>query len=1555
MTYNNRNKQQKRAKQFLKKPFEIMLFVIVLLILAGSGFAHRRNDADAVYGNYLDNTNIFAVMNSAIGGIGNMPPVANNDAAITSKDMPVNINVIANDTDPDGTIDPATVVIASNPSNGTAVPNSDGTVTYTPDTGFVGADSFTYTVQDNEGAISNEATVTVTVVSGTHVFTAYNDLSWSAGQADTRVTLYTTGQSGLLKDYFSGTNTAATLTIAGGYIDSNNTPVQGSNANIGTDAYAVFNGIVDSVGLISYSTTNLTFTFTGLDPDLNYEFVLFGNRNNTSYTNRMTTTTISDIMSFTNASTPGATFSGATDPSVTIVNGYNTINGYVARFININPGADGDMLITVSSPTGQFYANALMLRATRTSGTTPPEVIGTSPANGTTGVGVNSVITATFSETMDAGSITTSTFLVNDGISNIGGTVTYSGTTATFTPSGPLAHFTKYTATITTGVRGVEGNAMPADYVWSFTTAADGVMSGLQAYYKFDEGAGTSAADASGNGNNGTLFNGPVWTTGKINSALSFDGVNDYVEVPNSTSLNPVNFVTVSAWIYPTAPGQSNDSKIIAKRHQTLANDNYSLGFISESRPEARIVIGGSMKSIYGPVLSLNAWHHLVGVYDGSTLKLYVNGTEVNSVAASGSLDTSTHPLRIGTRAVDPVNRYFKGSIDEVYVFNRALSDQEVLSLFNPTASPDTTPPEVISTNPVSGATGVGVNSVITATFSEAMDAGSITTSTFLVNDGISNIGGTVTYSDTTATFAPSAPLTHSTTYTATITTGVRDLAGNAMMADYTWGFTTAADGVMSGLQAYYKFDEGTGTVATDSSGNNRNGAIHGATWTTGKIGGALSFDGDDYVTIPRMNYDEISVSAWFNKSSSGNHVIFGGYKSNADVQLQEGFDLLFNSATPDRLRFIVATRNASGTRTVKTAIRDFANSNGSWYHVVGTYNKATGEQKLYIDGQLVNTQTHPPGNVIVPLTDRHYMAIGTRYATWGFFRGSIDEVYIFNRALSDQEVLSLFNPTASPDTTPPEVIGTSPADGATGVGVNSVITATFSEAMDAGSITTSTFLVNDGISNIGGTVSYSGTTATFTPSGPLAHSTTYTATITTGVRDVEGNAMVANYTWSFTTTAMVDTTPPEVIGTSPVDGATGVGVNSVIMATFSEAMDAGSITTSTFLVNDGISNIGGTVSYSGTTATFTPSGPLAHSTTYTATITTGVRDVEGNAMVANYTWSFTTTAMVDTTPPEVIGTSPVDGATGVGVNSVIMATFSEAMDAGSITTSTFLVNDGISNIGGTVTYSDTTATFAPSAPLTHSTTYTATITTGVRDLAGNAMMADYTWGFTTAADGVMSGLQAYYKFDEGTGTVATDSSGNNRNGTIHGATWTTGKIGGALSFNGTSNYVSVPPLNYDEISVSAWFYRNSVDTATPDTVFGGWSWSRVEGYGLYFNQYSGSRDTIRFIVTTQTSGGTKTQKHAIMNLGTSTGKWFHVTGTYSKTTGEQKLYVDGQLVNTQTHPAGNTIVPYTAASYMAIGALLSNYGHMDGIVDEVQVYNRALSDQEVLTLFNNQ
>ena len=101
------------------------------------------------------------------------------------------------------------------------------------------------------------------------------------------------------------------------------------------------------------------------------------------------------------------------------------------------------------------------------------------------------------------------------------------------------------------------------------------------------------------------------------------------------------------------------------------------------------------------------------------------------------------------------------------------------------------------------------------------------------------------------------------------------------------------------------------------------------------------------------------------------------------------------------------------------------------------------------------------------------------------------------------------------PDTTPPTVSSTNPANAATGIAVNSAINATFSEAMDILTITTATFTVNNGVT---GTVAYSGTTATFTPSSKLAFATTFTATITTGAKNSSGNAIAENYTWNFTT-----------------------------------------------------------------------------------------------------------------------------------------------------------------------------------------------------------------------------------------------------------------------------------------------------------------------------------------------------------------------------------------------------------------------------------------------------
>ncbi len=106
---------------------------------------------------YLDNIIFSAVL------LGNQPPTAVNDVQTTSLDTAVSITVLGNDTDPDNNINPATVAVVDNPFHGNTVVNGDGSITYTPDTGYIGSDSFLYTVGDSEGAISNEATVDVTV------------------------------------------------------------------------------------------------------------------------------------------------------------------------------------------------------------------------------------------------------------------------------------------------------------------------------------------------------------------------------------------------------------------------------------------------------------------------------------------------------------------------------------------------------------------------------------------------------------------------------------------------------------------------------------------------------------------------------------------------------------------------------------------------------------------------------------------------------------------------------------------------------------------------------------------------------------------------------------------------------------------------------------------------------------------------------------------------------------------------------------------------------------------------------------------------------------------------------------------------------------------------------------------------------------------------------------------------------------------------------------------------------------------------------------------------
>jgi len=240
---------------------------------------------------------------------------------------------------------------------------------------------------------------------------------------------------------------------------------------------------------------------------------------------------------------------------------------------------------------------------------------------------------------------------------------------------------------------------------------------------------------------------------------------------------------------------------------------------------------------------------------------------------------------------------------------------------------------------------------------------------------------------------------------------------------------------------------------------------------------------------------------------------------------------------------------------------------------------------------------------------------------------------------------------TFGADVTPPTLTGVTPANGATGVSTATAVTGAFSETIDAATLTTSTFVLrNPANAVVPATVSYNAGTsvATLTPSAALAGSTTYTATIAgggTGVKDVAGNALAGNFAWSFTT-IVTDTTPPTVTGVTPANGATGVSRATAVTAAFSEAIDAATLTTSSFaLRNPANAVVTAAVSYNAGTrvATLTPAAALAAGTTYTATIaggSAGVKDVAGNALAGNFVWSFTTTSTIVTLGSTAVGAS---------------------------------------------------------------------------------------------------------------------------------------------------------------------------------------------------------------------------------------------------------------------------------------------------------------------------
>lgn len=330
---------------------------------------------------------------------------------------------------------------------------------------------------------------------------------------------------------------------------------------------------------------------------------------------------------------------------------------------------------------------------------------------------------------------------------------------------------------------GNTGNAAPVSVTVSNLGAA-----GLIGHWTFDETAGTTANDSSGNNNTGTLQNisspptaSSGWNAaGRVNGALNFDGSNDYVSLGNMDVTG--GRITIAAWFKAdTFSGSGN--RIVDKSTGSAESNHYwmlgtnnrsGVGEVLRARIRTDSPSPGSVTTLLAVTGVLNTqWHHGAVTYDGSNIILYLDGSEVDRVPKSGNLETNnTVPTQIGRNTSALALTQWDGLVDDVKIYNRALSAAEITALYN-SAPPDVTPPTVSLTAPAQDATVSGTVTV-SATASDNLGVVGVQ---FLL-DG-ANLGA----EDTTSPYSISWDATTSSNGSHTLSAHARDAAGNTTIS----------------------------------------------------------------------------------------------------------------------------------------------------------------------------------------------------------------------------------------------------------------------------------------------------------------------------------------------------------------------------------------------------------------------------------------------------------------------------------------------------------------------------------------------------------------------------------------------------------------------------------------------------------------------------------------------------------------------------------------------------------------------------------------------------
>lgn len=525
----------------------------------------------------------------------------------------------------------------------------------------------------------------------------------------------------------------------------------------------------------------------------------------------------------------------------------------------------------------------------------------------------------------------------------------------------------------------------------------------------------------------------------------------------------------------------------------------------------------------------------------------------------------------------------------------------------------DTTPPSVVGTDPVAGSVDVSRFAAVSAELSESVDPTTVSAATVEMRDA----GGVLVATDVSYAvnlrrieLEPSDLLLgQSTTYTVTVkggSTGVRDLFGNALPSDFAWSFTTNA-GPDCPCNGFAASETPLNPAENDSAST--------------ELGVKFTVDLDGYIS---------GIRFYKGSGNSGPHT--GSLWSEGGELLATALFTNETSSGWQQVDFDEPVPVTAGTVYV-----------ASYHAPSGRYASDEGFFAAGVDSGPVNLlQDGISGSNGV-----YAYSAGTTFPSQSFAASNywVDVVYSY----------SLPN-----DTTPPAVASVTPLSGATNVGFDAALSATFSEAMNVGSISGATFRLRAPNGTIvASSVIYDAgaRTAILTPNAPLAASATYTATITGGpggVLDLGGNPLPADFEWSFTT-SVPDTTAPTVTSISPPNGSIDVPSVVAVTATFSEPLNAATLNTSTFELRDSTGSIvPSTIAYNAAQnrASLTSTSALAQLETYSATVrggSSGVLDLGGNGLAGDVSWTFTTsnTTVYSSWGPDAVPTVPAENDSG--------------------------------------------------------------------------------------------------------------------------------------------------------------------------------------------------------------------------------------------------------------------------------------------------------------------